>query len=649
MYAKLSRIFRALEELGVVRVSKASWVYGAGTPGEPTKAAHQVLQSAFGRDFAAIQRTVSIQMSRIFSSLVGISRQFALQLCVLLLCWSVTCWTHWSSDGLWFQTDAPAHAITGLFYRDFLTQCRENPLEFTRRYYARYPTICPNAYPPVFYLLEAAAFLLYGPSTEAAKGVVLLCLLGTGLYALAWLRRWIEPDAGAAAGLLLLTPGVVTWSHAIMTNIPALMFGIGSLYHVLRAFESIDERSARHHLWLACLLASLGILTHPLIGVVVLVGAVWMLALRRWQILFRSYTWFAAFWVVLFLLPAAVMLYRWGPGQFAQLTRDPTAPSLNPASFNYIGNMSYYARHFVVPLVGIPVLVGASAGLMIGLMRPRFRKATTLLLIWATVPYLFLSLLWAKDARYLLVCCPALTGLIAIAIIGITDGLCRVFTGRRRDLPLGNLSDTARSVQLPSEPASVAPTEASSTNRTRSWQTVFSMLVVIFAVTIFVFDHSEPIPSVRSLRECTAFLEQIAPCEPVLYHGRMQGVYTFHLCAHDPGYRRQMVSLRNLFGLGKQPQPDLTTTQEIILSAGPRWLAVETPIDKLAFTLPENLREFVKSDEVELVRSFSQPADQLHQLNVYRIVSRFREDADQGDCFDLPQRVLGKVVLPIRQ
>ena len=175
------------------------------------------------------------------------------------------------------------------------------------------------------------------------------------------------------------------------------------------------------------------------------------------------------------------------------------------------------------------------------------------------------------------------------------------------------------------------------------------MLVVLFAATILVFDHAEPIPSVRSLSECTTYLEQIAPCEPVLYHGRMQGVYTFHLCAHDPGYHRQMVSLRNLFGLGKQPQHDLMTTQKIILSAGPRWLAVETPVDHLAFTLPDTLREFLKSDEVELVRSFSQPADQLKQLDVYRIVSRFRENAGQVDCFDLPQRVLGRVVNPIRR
>ena len=560
------------------------------------------------------------------------------------------CWTHWSNDGLWFQTDAPAHAITGLFYRDcLLTHGWLSPLDYTRQFYARYPTICPNAYPPVFYLLEAIAFFFFGPSAAVAKGVVLFCSLGAGLYTLAWLRRWVEPTAGFAAGVLMLTPGVVTWSHSIMTNIPAMMFGIGGLYHVLRAFELTDERFARNHLWFGCLLATLGFLTHPLVGVVVLVGVIWMLTLGRWQILFRPYTWLAALGTALILLPIAAILYRWGPNQFTQLTREPSASSLNHSMFNYTANLMYYARNFFVPLTGIPVLVGASVGLLIGLTCCRFRKATVLLSIWATVPYLVLSLLWAKDQRYLLICLPPLTGLIAIAVIGITDGLCCAIKVRRSEAGSSGKIQNVHLTKFSIDPQPAESTVCDSSARTGAWPIIFSMLSITLAVTIILFDPNDPLPSVGGLKTCAEFLEQIAPCEPVLYHGRMQGVYAFHLSARDPGYQRQMVSLRNLFGVAKQHQLDLTTIQQIVLSAGPRWLAVETPIANLDFTLPDNLREFLKSDEVELVRSFPQPADQLLQLDVYRIVGRFRNDDNRDNCFDLPQQVLGKVVSPIQR
>ena len=585
------------------------------------------------------------------------SRARWFQVSALLTCWSVLIWFHWSNDGLWFQGDAPRHAITGLFWRDLLVSGWSQPLTFTREYYARYPTICPNMYPPVFYLLEAAAFCLCGPYPAAAKGVVLLCSLGAGFYLLAWLRRWIEPAAGIAAGLVLLTPGIITWSNAIMPNMPAVMFAMGGLFHVLKSFEATDRRESQRQLLIGSLMAVLGILTHPLVAVVVLVGATWMLVLGRCRILVRPSTLAIAGLAALLLIPVFAMLYRWSPNQFAQLTRQPIDFQAKPDSFNYLNNMKYYARELIIPLTGIPVLVGASAGLIVGLIRRRHRMATILLAIWVAVPFLVLSLLWAKDNRYLLIACPPLSGLIAIALIGVTDFLAHFIPilspNAKTPLPAETINRLlADPVRLPEnsneEKLTILATDSRFT-RSKPWQLAFSLLLGTFAVINLLCDPRVPMPSVRSLKDCTVYLEQISPCEPVLYHGRMQGVYTFHLSARDPGYQRQMVTLRKLFGEGKQPAPDVQTMRDIILAAGPRWLVVETPIPQLDFTLPHNLREFLKSADVELVNRFPHPADHLEQLNVYRIVSRFQQDANQADCFDLPQEIFGKVVDPIRR
>ena len=67
---------------------------------------------------------------------------------------------HLGNDGLWPQGDAPRHATNGIFWWDYLASFPANPVEFTLRYYAGYPAINPIGYPPVFYLLEDAAFSL---------------------------------------------------------------------------------------------------------------------------------------------------------------------------------------------------------------------------------------------------------------------------------------------------------------------------------------------------------------------------------------------------------------------------------------------------------------------------------------------------------
>lgn len=108
----------------------------------------------------------------------------------LLLVWGYVSVLHLSNDGRWPQGDAARHAANGVFYWDLVTSLPVNPLEFALRYYARYPVIQPAAYPPLFYLLEGAAFAVFGISPYVAKSLVLLFALVGGCYALAWLRRW---------------------------------------------------------------------------------------------------------------------------------------------------------------------------------------------------------------------------------------------------------------------------------------------------------------------------------------------------------------------------------------------------------------------------------------------------------------------------
>src|SRR5436305_1225069 len=73
------------------------------------------------------------------------------------------------SDGLWFQGDAPRHAVNGLFWWDLLNALPRDPVQFAVRYYARYPVIAPVTYPPLFYVLEGLTFAIAGPSPFASR------------------------------------------------------------------------------------------------------------------------------------------------------------------------------------------------------------------------------------------------------------------------------------------------------------------------------------------------------------------------------------------------------------------------------------------------------------------------------------------------
>ena len=533
------------------------------------------------------------------------------QVCLLLVAWGILCSLHWTNDGLFFQGDAPRHAINGLFWKDLLQDGWRQPGDYARSYFARYPVICPTYYPPVFYLVEAAAFSLFGASPYVAKGVVLAFSLIAGIYTLAWLREWIEPAAGAAAGLVLLMPGITTWSHAVMLDVPAMAFGVGALYHCRRALESSADGGSSRQLSVSAALATLGILTHPTIGTVVFVGVAWMLVTRRWEILLRPSTLLIAITCVIALLPVFYVLYQWGPRQFSQLSRPPGRPF---SLWSFLGrSLTYYGRTFVIPMAGATVLVSAGPGLLVGLARPRWRRETILVLLWLAVPYLILSLIWAKDERYLLIACPALVCLIAIGALSASKWLSRYGWPR-----LGR----------------------------------FAVASLLGGLALISIDNARrhPLPSVSGFIDVVEFMEQVAPSEPVFYDGNFDGVYVFYLRLRDPQFQRQVVLVRKWIPDGTTKSMNYEAIGDKIMASGCRWLILEVPTGREQSHLWVKMRDIVRRGEFELVRNFAIGNGFLHRVEVYRIRNPANDDPDDDPlAFDMPQDVGGHVVRPIRR
>jgi len=61
--------------------------------------------------------------------------------------------------------DEPAHYVTGLLVRDYITSgWPANPLEYARNYYVHYPKLGLGHWPPFFYVVQTAWSLVFTPS-----------------------------------------------------------------------------------------------------------------------------------------------------------------------------------------------------------------------------------------------------------------------------------------------------------------------------------------------------------------------------------------------------------------------------------------------------------------------------------------------------
>ncbi len=524
------------------------------------------------------------------------------QVLLVFIAWLFLCWLHWDNDGLWFP-DAPGHAANGLFWKDYLLNLSFDPRGYALSYHARYPVIDPTKYPPLFYFLEAVFFGAFGPSPYIAKGLVLGFALMAALYTTAWCRRWIAEDAGWAGVLLVLLPGVVQWSHAIMLNVPALALSIGALYHLRRWLESPPTSPVWRQLYVGAALAVLSILTYLTSCVLLLIASIWLIVERRWRLLWYRRT-LAVFVVsALAMLPWAIVVMKFEQNRIVWATGTVT-------SFT---NVSHW--HWAYYLVCLPELFGthllfiAAFGIAGGMLIRRWRHETILLLIMTVVCFTFFSYVPAREGRYIL--------LLSVPIV--------IFC------LLGLLS----MVHCVGKLARMRPGWARAA-------TLAAVAALFIGQTWLASKVS--VNSVSGYKQLVGYLEKIAPDEPVFYDGKNYNIFTFYLQAGDPDYRRRAVLGSKLLyaeSRSRGPQEFVSSPQDVVevlrKRGGCQWVAVADDPAASQIAAPWHLRKAIKGPEFELVKSF--PITRMRTTGVEKIsvcVYRFLVPIERVDEVDMP-------------
>jgi len=174
---------------------------------------------------------------------------------VLVACLAVaigvaTYWTSPRAEDFWWP-DSASFALNGALVHDYLVSgFRMSPLTFANEWFRRFPAVTISLYPPIFPLVEAIAFLLFGVSHAVAQAVVaaFTALAAVGIYRTA--RTALDWPAAAATMLLFAAaPGVFQWSRQVMMEIPSLAFLLLASASLLR--HQADGKS--RDLWLSLL------------------------------------------------------------------------------------------------------------------------------------------------------------------------------------------------------------------------------------------------------------------------------------------------------------------------------------------------------------------------------------------------------------
>jgi hypothetical protein len=190
--------------------------------------------------------------------------------------------------------DAARHALNGALLHDMVRDGEyARPIQYSHRYYSRFPAISLPYHPPLFPAMEAVAFALFGVSHEMARIVVALTVFLSALlfYQLVLESHGSRTVAAIAAGVFLSIPHAQWLGRDVMLEFPSLMFVFAALLCLRR---TAWRTSSSFHWLLFVVLSGAAIWTrqHAVFLVAVPVG--WLILGGRWRELARLPPWAAS-------------------------------------------------------------------------------------------------------------------------------------------------------------------------------------------------------------------------------------------------------------------------------------------------------------------------------------------------------------------
>lgn len=382
----------------------------------------------------------------------------------------------------YWWSDAPRHALNGVFLRDFFaTLPLDDPRQYAVDYYMQYPALTILFYPPLFPSVAAIFFALFGISSFSAQLTVAVFYFAASLGAYVLARRWLSPWCALAVALLFLSSHeIALWGRQVMLEIPAYAFLLWSICLLLRYLDSKKVSL----LYAMTVVFGLGLYTK--ISIVFIAPVMlWMLWQARGKAILRDpHLYGNALLFVVGIVPLMILTFKFGQANVQSVTGVVDAE----ASRLSLEGWLWYLRA-LPSQIGLFTLICAAIYLGTSFFRKNFRIKQPeygLLIGWIIVGYVFFSLIDLKEARHSVF---LLYPLIVFAVL-----LVQRFSSR----------------------------------------VLVSAIVVIAAAGQFFYTLKyDPVPYVNGYHDAANYIAEHAPKDSaVLFSGYRDGSFIFNLRTH---------------------------------------------------------------------------------------------------------------------
>ena len=163
---------------------------------------------------------------------------YIISLCVVILVLTTKNIT--KEDAIYLQGDMPRYLMNGVYFYDFIKDFPiNNIIDYTYKYFARYPALSLGHHPFLLSIAEIPFYAIFGISVFSARLTVLCFMLIAGFMWFKLIRSIYDDNIAFISSLLFVTtPYIVKFSRIVMSEIISLSFIILTIYLFFKYYKS---------------------------------------------------------------------------------------------------------------------------------------------------------------------------------------------------------------------------------------------------------------------------------------------------------------------------------------------------------------------------------------------------------------------------
>lgn len=466
-----------------------------------------------------------------------------------------------------YNNDETRHVMNGVFVRDLLVdRPLVHPLTYTYEYYAKYPALSIPHWPPLFYLVEALFFLIFGISVWASRLAILgFAVLGAYFWYRIAERYGSRSRALLSAFVFCMLPIIMVFESVTMLEIPHVALCLGAIFFWLRWVEA--ERAV--DLWaLAGFVVAAMLTSQSSIFLAVFLGLEFLLnlrfrLLRTWQV-----------WAA--LLASVGIVVSWYLFSFRALTL--SYQRAVGSEFQHVVNrwsVLFYLRKLPDQL-GLVLLIFACIGIGWSVVRGASRYR--FLLLWIVSAYLCFTLILEKEPRHIFIWLPPL---VYFSLLGVEALLPR-----------------------------------------RSWVWLaYGAIGLYFLVGAVRFQR----PQLAGVENVARFVLAQPESDVVYYQGNLNGAFVFYVRQLDPQKRHMVARDKQIVATNMvyARRPLLSTPDQVLKffrDWGIRYAVIESRDLDPGLAL---VRQVLQSEEFEVIGTYPVRVNRGYKetdaITVYRL------------------------------